>query len=193
LGSSAGRDEAVVVAEDALAPAEPELQARQQPGGRTPALSKGDVLQGKYTIMDVLGSGSSATAYTASTGDGRMVAIKALSMSGMRDWKTQGHVYCHTVEILRACCVCVCCVMLRACCVMLRAVWACGRVWCACVRLRLRVRTCCVRASCCVRAAYACAASCCVLSHCAVNDAATIAAAGAIPATGSPAEDWLSG
>jgi serine/threonine protein kinase len=51
------------------------------------SLGPGSILQGKYTILDVLGSGSNATAYRASTADGKVVAIKALSMSGMKEWK----------------------------------------------------------------------------------------------------------
>ena len=39
---------------------------------------------GKYTITGVLGSGSNATAYKAVTGEGREVAVKALSLKAMR-------------------------------------------------------------------------------------------------------------
>lgn len=49
--------------------------------------SPGDVLGGKYTIKAVLGTGSNAVTYQAVTPDGRDVAVKALSLKGMRDWK----------------------------------------------------------------------------------------------------------
>jgi len=50
-------------------------------------LSRGDVLKGQYTIVDVLGAGSNATTYKATTLDGRVVAVKALSLTSLRDWK----------------------------------------------------------------------------------------------------------
>eukprot|EP00955_Chlamydomonas_euryale_P053785 355617-Chlamydomonas_euryale.AAC.6 len=54
---------------------------------RSAGLKPGDTLQDTYTIVDVLGSGSNATAYRASKPGGGVVALKALSLSGLRDWK----------------------------------------------------------------------------------------------------------
>uniref|UniRef100_A0A7S0RK56 non-specific serine/threonine protein kinase n=1 Tax=Chlamydomonas leiostraca TaxID=1034604 RepID=A0A7S0RK56_9CHLO len=50
-------------------------------------LNPGDVLAGKYTIKGVLGAGSNAIAYSAESSDGRTVAVKALSLRSLRDWK----------------------------------------------------------------------------------------------------------
>eukprot|EP00877_Chromochloris_zofingiensis_P011946 jgi/Chrzof1/7004/Cz02g07100.t1 len=48
----------------------------------------GSVLAGKYIIEDVLGAGSNAVTYRATVSDsGQQVAIKALSLRGLRDWK----------------------------------------------------------------------------------------------------------
>lgn len=75
-----GSSEEQAVAQDAL---EAALQGQLPPSEKTARLqrgsqlSPGDVLQDKYTIVDVLGSGSNATAYRATTADGRTVAIKA--------------------------------------------------------------------------------------------------------------------
>eukprot|EP00198_Chlamydomonas_reinhardtii_P000872 XP_001690207.1 predicted protein [Chlamydomonas reinhardtii] len=42
---------------------------------------------GKYTIEEVLGAGSNAVAYRARRPDGSEVALKALSLRSLRDWK----------------------------------------------------------------------------------------------------------
>ncbi|MEW5312551.1 MAG: hypothetical protein WDW38_004178 [Sanguina aurantia] len=52
-------------------------------------LAPGQVLgaQGQYTILGVLGSGSNAITYKAVTAAGLEVAIKALTLRGLKDWK----------------------------------------------------------------------------------------------------------
>ncbi|PNH04100.1 Calcium/calmodulin-dependent protein kinase I, partial [Tetrabaena socialis] len=51
-------------------------------------LEPGAVLGGgKYTVVEVLGAGSNAVAYRARRADGSEVALKALSLRSLRDWK----------------------------------------------------------------------------------------------------------
>lgn len=52
-------------------------------------------------IQKALGSGSNATTYRATTGDGREVAIKALSLHGIKDWK-QLELFQREAQVLRA-------------------------------------------------------------------------------------------
>ncbi|KAK9809971.1 hypothetical protein WJX72_002794 [[Myrmecia] bisecta] len=47
----------------------------------------GDVLGGKYTVQEVLGRGSTGVTYKAKEPDGKVVAVKALSLRSMSDWK----------------------------------------------------------------------------------------------------------
>ncbi len=56
---------------------------------------------GRYTIEGVLGSGSSATTYRARSAGGEEVAIKALSLRGLRDWK-QLELFQREAQVLQA-------------------------------------------------------------------------------------------
>ncbi|EIE21372.1 kinase-like protein [Coccomyxa subellipsoidea C-169] len=47
----------------------------------------GDVLGGKYTVLEVMGRGSNGVTYKAEGPDGKTVAVKALSLRRMTDWK----------------------------------------------------------------------------------------------------------
>ncbi|GLC59967.1 hypothetical protein PLESTB_001559000 [Pleodorina starrii] len=61
----------------------------QLPGGAAVPLEPGRMVgDGKYVIEEVLGAGSNAVAYRARrTSDGSEVALKALSLRSLRDWK----------------------------------------------------------------------------------------------------------
>ncbi|GIL85278.1 hypothetical protein Vretimale_10750 [Volvox reticuliferus] len=60
----------------------------QFPAGGAVPLEPGRVVGGgKYTIEEVLGAGSNAVAYRARRADGTEVALKALSLRSLRDWK----------------------------------------------------------------------------------------------------------
>ncbi|GFR48227.1 hypothetical protein Agub_g10088, partial [Astrephomene gubernaculifera] len=63
----------------------------QGPPGVAAPLQPGRVLAGgKYTIAEVLGAGSNAVAYRALRPDGSPVALKCLSLRGLREWKALG-------------------------------------------------------------------------------------------------------
>eukprot|EP00879_Flechtneria_rotunda_P010283 GHRR01010750.1.p1 GENE.GHRR01010750.1~~GHRR01010750.1.p1 ORF type:complete len:629 (+),score=211.09 GHRR01010750.1:70-1956(+) len=52
------------------------------------AVAPGTVVNGRYRVQEVLGRGANATTYKAvDTTNDRQVAIKALSLRGLRDWK----------------------------------------------------------------------------------------------------------
>lgn len=61
----------------------------------------GDTLGGKYTVKAVLGQGSNATTYSALDPDGLPVAVKALSLGGLKDWK-QLDLFQREADVLRA-------------------------------------------------------------------------------------------
>lgn len=72
------------------------------PGGNDASLHRpGDLLGGKYTVQAVLGRGSSAVAYSALDPAGRTVAVKALSLGGLKDWK-QLDLFQREAQIMRA-------------------------------------------------------------------------------------------
>lgn len=55
---------------------------------RPAALAPGTVLGGKYTVESQLGAGANAITYRAAiNGTGDQVAIKAMSLKGLKDWK----------------------------------------------------------------------------------------------------------
>ncbi|KAL0037446.1 hypothetical protein WJX79_008515 [Trebouxia sp. C0005] len=47
----------------------------------------GDTLGGTYTVVETLGRGSSGVTYKARNAEGKLVAVKALSLQSMSDWK----------------------------------------------------------------------------------------------------------
>lgn len=58
------------------------------PANTVATFEPGHVLGGgKYTVVEVLGAGSNAVAYRARRPDGSEVALKALSLRSLRDWK----------------------------------------------------------------------------------------------------------
>lgn len=61
-------------------------QSRSAPLG-TGDYQPGDVLGGTYSVVETLGRGSSGVTYKARDGDGKLVAVKALSLQSMSDWK----------------------------------------------------------------------------------------------------------
>ncbi|DBA82766.1 hypothetical protein WJX77_011526 [Trebouxia sp. C0004] len=60
--------------------------SRPAPVG-TGDFNAGDVLGGAYTVVETLGRGSSGVTYKASNAEGKLVAVKALSLQSMSDWK----------------------------------------------------------------------------------------------------------
>ncbi|KXZ55099.1 hypothetical protein GPECTOR_3g253 [Gonium pectorale] len=96
----AGADPSILAAAEAAVSSSSEAQLRlaeQQPrsgaaASRLPVgvvpFEPGRVLGGgRYTVEEVLGAGSNAVAYRARRPDGSEVALKALSLRGLRDWK----------------------------------------------------------------------------------------------------------
>jgi len=69
-------------------------------GQESPMHKLGDMV-GRYRILQPLGTGGSGTTYKARAPDGSMVAIKAISLRGMRGWKSL-ELYEREVQILRS-------------------------------------------------------------------------------------------
>lgn len=61
----------------------------------------GDVVAGRYTVLQELGPGSTSTTYKARAADGSVVALKAMSFRAMTDWK-QLELFEREASILRS-------------------------------------------------------------------------------------------
>lgn len=61
-------------------------RSRPAPAG-TGDYKAGDVLGTEYTVVETLGRGSSGVTYKARNAEGKLVAVKALSLQSMSDWK----------------------------------------------------------------------------------------------------------
>ncbi|KAL0052888.1 hypothetical protein WJX82_009212 [Trebouxia sp. C0006] len=65
---------------------EPASRSRPAPVG-TGDFKAGDILGSAYTVVETLGRGSSGVTYKARNAEGKLVAVKALSLQSMSDWK----------------------------------------------------------------------------------------------------------
>eukprot|EP00232_Nephroselmis_pyriformis_P015017 CAMPEP_0182880244 /NCGR_PEP_ID=MMETSP0034_2-20130328/16455_1 /TAXON_ID=156128 /ORGANISM="Nephroselmis pyriformis, Strain CCMP717" /LENGTH=371 /DNA_ID=CAMNT_0025013225 /DNA_START=63 /DNA_END=1175 /DNA_ORIENTATION=+ len=72
-------------------PPAPEAPRGEGKGGAgilgIPLHQEGDVIGGKYTVIEALGSGASGTTYKCGAPGGEVVAVKAVSLRSNRDWK----------------------------------------------------------------------------------------------------------